>query len=173
MHEFIIHLHIVILGPAGDYALDMGGDAGRTVAEQHTEPFITFLNVEAAHKFVALHRVADPFLTQMSIAETDPLGGKLARRLQQGHEVSGESGCAAGRLGADKAVGGDLDKTEVGIAGDGGFLYDVIQHERIGIFTVEDGVFIIFLPCLQGMVVLFNRFSSHKASFLVVSDSGE
>ncbi len=42
-----------------------------------------------------------------------------------------------------------------------------------GVIAVEDGVFIVFLPCLQGVVVLFNRFRSHEVSFRLYSDSEE
>ena len=166
VHKLIIDLHFMIFGPAWDHAPDMGGDAGRVVAEQHAEPLVALLNVKPAQKFIAFHRVADAFFAQVGITEADPLGGKFTCRFQQGHEIPGEGRRPSGGLGTDKTVGRHLDNAEIGIAGDGGFLNDVIQHERIGIFAVEDGVFVVFLPSLQGMVVLFNRFRSHETSFL-------
>ena len=160
VHEFIVELHGGILGIGGDDPCDHTGDSGRAVAFQHADPFVALLHIEAAHIFTALDGVTDALVAQMRVAKGDPFGGKFRVGTQQRHEISGQGGAPAHAFYADDLLRGDIHQPHLHPARDHGFVQNLVQRLEIGVSAADHRGFIVLLPQLQSVIILFKSFLS-------------
>ena len=137
---------------------DSAGNGGGIVAFQNADAFVPLHDVKPAHVFTAANGIADAFIPQMRIAESDPFHGKLGIRRQKGHEVAGKRGTSPCRAGADNELGGDIHQTQLHLPGRLILRQQFIQNGGIGIIAPAHGGFIVFLAQLQCLGILGDGF---------------
>ena len=161
LHELVIDLHGRIAAVLRHQPGDIGGNDRVAVAFQHADPLVALLHIETAHVLKAADRVGDALVTEMGVAQQHPLGGKFTVLPQQRHEVPGQGGGAAGAFCPGHQGKGDVDDAQLHPGGHAALVHDLVQHRQIRIAAGADGVFIVSLSGLQGLVILFQRFRAH------------
>ena len=152
--KLIVELYGRILRINRENARDIAADARRAEAFQYADALVALLDVKAAQILIALDRLADTGITQMSGAEIDPFRAKLRIGIQQRHEVAGKSCLAADDLGADDQFGGDLDHAKLLATGAVALVDNFVQRGRKRISAVGHGIAIVFLSRFQCLRIL-------------------
>ena len=161
LHELIIDLHCRVAAVLRHQPGDIGGNDRVAVAFQHADPLVALLHIETAHVLKAADRVGDALVAEMGVAQQRPFGGKLAVRRQQGHEVPCQGGGASGALCPGHQGKGDVDDAQLHPGGHAALVHDLIQHRQIRGAAGADGILVVSLSGLQGLVILLQRFRAH------------
>ena len=85
---------------------------------------------------------------EVSGAETDPFGAELAEFVQQRHEVARYGRYTSGTFYTHNKLRGNIDKSQLHIAGNGAFVENIVQHRWERVFAMADGVSVVFLALL-------------------------
>ena len=147
-HEFVIDLNRRILGIFGNNPRYNALDSGRTVAFQHTHPFVALLHIKAAHIFTAPDRIPNALVAQMGFTKADPFAGKFRVHAQQRHEIPRQRCLPARALGADDLLRGDIHHPHLHPACHHGQIQHLVQCRRVGVAAVDNCGFIISLTQL-------------------------
>ena len=144
-HKIVVRLDGYVLRPVGNDPDHVGGNGGRPIAFQHTDPLVALLDVEPAQILIAADGVPDALVPQMGRAQVHPFCGKFRVRGQQRHE-SGRKGTApSGSLGADDLLSGNLQNPHVRPSGHHVFVQNLVQHLGIGVVAPDDLLLIVLL----------------------------
>ena len=106
------------------------------------------------HVFTATDRIPNPLVSQMGFAEGDPFFREFRVLPQKRHEVAGKSCASAGADRTDDELGRDIDKAQLDPAGGLVLVHQLVKDLRIGIDAAAQRVLIVFLPKLEGLIVL-------------------
>ena len=76
VEELVINLHVLLVRPFRKHAGHIRHNQRHMKIFHHRDALVSFLNVEPAHVFIGLDRVADPFC-HLRVVQVAPLDGKL------------------------------------------------------------------------------------------------
>ena len=154
-HEFIIGFDPGILARFGHNALYRAGDPGGTEVPQHTDALVALLDIKVAQIFITQNGIRNAGITQMGLAELDPLDAEFGFDIQKRPETGGKRSDPSGGFCADDPLRRNVHKTQVQHGFGGIFRQDLIQHGRMGALSGHDQIPVLLLSQTQGMGIFF------------------